>query len=337
MKCENGMAVIGPGGTLVDKCSLFCRVPWLPRDIIVGVCMVLLWRSLYFIPWTRLENVSPYITWPISILLEMAFFLAYPIWVIFRRVARPTPFFPRIRKVAKESVIAIPSTLIVLIVIALLNNFLSNIFGQTSLQPKVWENMSKSSSLYVGFLLLAYGSTFGPIVEEIFFRGFLFNALVRRCTPLISACFQAFLFALVHPYEAIPSVVVFFLGLILAGIYKWRKTLLAPIFVHAMYNFVGLVFMAGVIVNNANAPVLGVHGTTCSEGVQIDQVQTGSAADDLGIRPGDVIQSYNGLPVTDFEQLVNLVRKGQVGEKVRIQVLRDGTVTEMEATLRRRS
>ena len=77
------MAEPEAGGTLIERCSLFRRVPWLPQDIVVGICLVLLWRSLYFIPWVWFENRLPHVTSAIiALLLETAFFLAYPIWVV---------------------------------------------------------------------------------------------------------------------------------------------------------------------------------------------------------------------------------------------------------------
>ncbi len=118
---------------------------------------------------------------------------------------------------------------------------------------------------------------------------------------------QALLFAILHPYEVVPFIGVFFLGVILAVIYEWRKTLLTPIFVHAMYNCVGLTFVVAATLHNADAPMLGVFGSTSADGALVTTVQPGSAAEKAGIRPGDIIVSYNGRHVTDFDSLVEAV------------------------------
>ncbi len=336
MPCEIDIADIETGETRTEKRSLFCRVPWLSRDVVLGVCLALAWLcGLQLFSHTWIANVSPCVTWPIGMLLEMVFLLAYPIWVVYRRVARPISFFPGIGATAKEFAIAIPLAIGVLVVTALLGYLLSKVSSQDSLTPKVWRNIATYANWRTGIMLLVCGTTLAPIIEEIFSRGFLYNAIARRSTPIIAACLQSLFFAAMHRYDAMPFAVVFLIGLILAAIYAWRRTLLAPLFVHAIYNFMGLAAMTVAILHNANAPVLGVYGTTCHEGVRVNRVETGSAADDCGIRPGDVIVSYNGLPVTDFERLVQLVRKGRVGETVRIHVRRNGTVTEMKATPRR--
>jgi membrane protease YdiL (CAAX protease family) len=321
-----------------SDCSLFRRIPWSLRDIVVGVCLALVWWwGVYLFPHAWFNNVSPWVAWPIGMLAEMVFLLAYPIWVVYQRAARPISFFPGIVSTVKEFAIAIPLTLGMLVVTALLSYCLSTISGQDSVTPKVWRDAATYADLRTGLILLALGVTFAPIVEEIFCRGFLYSALVRRSTPIVAACLQALLFAVLHRYEAMPFVVVFFMGLVLAAIYQWRKTLLAPIFVHAMFNFVGLAAMTCVILTNADAPSLGIQGSTSTNGIHVDRIQAGSAAEKAGVRPGDVIVSYNRFPVTDFEHFVQTVRRGRVGDTVHIKVFRNGKAIELEATLRRRS
>jgi membrane protease YdiL (CAAX protease family) len=286
-----------------------------------------------YTPSIHFESVSPYVTFLAGMLLGAALLLGYPIWGVYRRVSRPVVVFPGIGRLAKEFLLAIPLTLAVLIIIAIADYALSRVSGRTSLVPKVWEDTAVRATPRVAFLLMAVGVLLAPFTEEIFFRGFLYNAVRCRYAPIIAASLQAFLFAVVHSYELMPSVSIFLTGLLLVGIYEWRKTLFAPIFVHGMYNFVALGVLFLVV---ANSPVLGVHGTPCREGIRIDSVQTGSAAEAAGIRQGDIIASYNGQPVTNFEQLVRLVRQGRVADTVRIHVLRDGTAIDMDVTLRRR-
>jgi membrane protease YdiL (CAAX protease family) len=333
MQCEIGRAEVETGETLGARTSLFRGVPWRSRDILAGVCLVLLMVGIHYAPSIRLESVSPYVTFPAGTLLVAALLIAYPIWVIYQRAPRPVVVFPGIGRLAKEFLLAMPLTLADLILTAIAGYALSCVSDQTSLVPKVWEDTAARVTPHTAFLLLVFGVLLAPFTEEIFFRGFMYNAVRRRCAPIIAASLQAFLFAVVHSYELMPSVDIFLSGMILVGIYEWRKTLFAPIFVHGMYNFVALAVLFLVY---ANSPVLGVYGTTCPEGICIDRIQTGSAAEAAGIRQGDIIVSYNGNPVTNFEQLVRLVRQGRVADTVRIHILRDGTAIDMDVTLRRR-
>jgi membrane protease YdiL (CAAX protease family) len=80
-----------------------------------------------------------------------------------------------------------------------------------------------------------------PVAEEFVFRGVLFGYFRKRWAWLPAALIPAALFALSHvtPYVW-PAF--FVLGVILAAVREWTKTLLAPMLVHALYN--GLVLLA---------------------------------------------------------------------------------------------
>jgi uncharacterized protein len=337
MHPETETAEIGTGQAGTKRQSLFRGVLWLPRDIAVGVFLLVVWRSIYFIPHAWIGNVSQYyLVLTIGLLLGLIVLLAYPIWIIRRRGARCESVFPGIGACAKEFAVAIPLTVGILVLLAALKFFLEKICGQTWVLSKVWEDTATRATLAEIILLMIYGLTLGPIAEEIFFRGFLYNAFLRRCWPMVAACLQAILFTAMHLYEWRPSLIVFLLGLILAGIYAWRKTLLAPIFVHAMLNSVAFIALATAFLANANAPALGVWGGASHDGIHISGVVPGSAADLAGIKPGDVIVSYGETPVSDFDHLVRLVRKGRIGEIVRILIRRNDTNMELKVTLRRR-
>jgi membrane-associated protease RseP (regulator of RpoE activity) len=224
-----------------------------------------------------------------------------------------------------------------MLTVGMLIQALNLAFGRNAAMPKVWHDVAMWASPTAAIILMVWGVTIGPITEEVFFRGFLYNAIARRFALVTAVCAQALLFAILHPYEVVPFIGVFVLGVILAVIYQWRKTLLTPIFVHAMYNCVGLALVVAAALHNADAPMLGVFGSTSADGAIVSTVQPGSAAEKAGIRPGDVIVSYNGRRVTDFDRLVQLVRRGRIGETVRIQILRNGTLIEMKVTPRRRN
>ena len=57
---------------------------------------------------------------------------------------------------------------------------------------------------------------------------------------------------------------------------------------------------------------------------EIRTVEPGSAADQAGIRPGDVVLAVDGNPVADFDGLTARVAGRGQGERVRLSVARGG-------------
>lgn len=68
-------------------------------------------------------------------------------------------------------------------------------------------------------------------------------------------------------------------------------------------------------------------------GVFIYRVLQGSPAKQAGIRPGDIIISFDGKNVYDGVSLRNLVTETQIGQKVSIKILRDRSEKQVEATI----
>ena len=64
--------------------------------------------------------------------------------------------------------------------------------------------------------LMAIAVTVAPVVEEIFFRGFLYNTLRRVCPTWLAVIVQACLFGICHFYEPLGVVATFVIGLLLA-------------------------------------------------------------------------------------------------------------------------
>jgi len=89
------------------------------------------------------------------------------------------------------------------------------------------------------------------------------------------------------------------------------------------------------IMNATPRPFLGIHGLNISEeiayqldippiGVYIERVITGSSAYHAGIVRTDIITSFNGRAVFDMDQLIEEIRRRDIGDTVEITILRDG-------------
>jgi serine protease DegQ len=71
-------------------------------------------------------------------------------------------------------------------------------------------------------------------------------------------------------------------------------------------------------------------------GVLVFEVTRGTAADEAGLEPGDVIVGIDGQELRSVEDLFAALRRMSPGDEVTLQVIRDGQQTELQATLQDR-
>ena len=86
-------------------------------------------------------------------------------------------------------------------------------------------------------------------------------------------------------------------------VYEWRKSLLAPMFMHFTFNTIATSGMMILAIVSAISPVLGVAGVDCKQGVEVTSIAPGSGAADTDIQPGDIITHFNGMPIQNFPAL----------------------------------
>jgi membrane protease YdiL (CAAX protease family) len=93
---------------------------------------------------------------------------------------------------------------------------------------------------YSLFLIAAFSVTLGPLMEELFFRGFLYPVLKRRLGVMAAVVATALPFALMHAAQyggAWASVLlIFVVGVVLAVVREKTNSLAASFLVHAAYN-----------------------------------------------------------------------------------------------------
>ena len=137
-------------------------------------------------------------------------------------------------------VLAIPivATIINLVLTTIYGIAFFGIFGEPSTNIDLgtdWE----SSSIDIAFLFLSIAIV-APIAEELFFRGYVLDAINRKHSDWTAIIWSAILFGLVHvdPY----SVGAIFIGGILWGWIRMRTgSLLPSIACHMMWNMLALV------------------------------------------------------------------------------------------------
>jgi uncharacterized protein len=99
------------------------------------------------------------------------------------------------------------------------------------------------------WLLAVFGVTVAPLMEELFFRGFLYPALARPLGIRWSVAITSFAFALVHSSQLAnswaPLLLLFGVGLVLTITRVRTASVLPGFFIHSAYNltlFVQLFF-----------------------------------------------------------------------------------------------
>jgi membrane protease YdiL (CAAX protease family) len=81
-----------------------------------------------------------------------------------------------------------------------------------------------------------------PIGEEVFFRGFLYNALKYRYGMTAGMIVSGLAFALVH-ISPLSVVVIFPMGVLLAYVYERTQSLWVTILMHAINNGIGVLLL----------------------------------------------------------------------------------------------
>ncbi len=129
-----------------------------------------------------------------------------------------------------------------MLVLVLLMMFASWIHYEPAPHPLVHLFMAeKALSIWMISLSLVLACLIGPVVEEIFFRGFFYPALKKYCGSKMAMCATAILFAAVHE-NTFAFFPIFFLGLTLTYLYEKRQSLIACISLHAIHNTVFIVY-----------------------------------------------------------------------------------------------
>ena len=96
----------------------------------------------------------------------------------------------------------------------------------------------------------------GPIVEEIFFRGFFYPILKQKWGIAWAMVITSSAFAFIHQNQ-FAFWPIFLLGMALAYLYEKRRNIIAPITLHVVHNslFLAYFFLAKqIILNSGSTP-----------------------------------------------------------------------------------
>jgi serine protease Do len=81
----------------------------------------------------------------------------------------------------------------------------------------------------------------------------------------------------------------------------------------------------GVVVQPVTSDMAASLGLSETRGAIVSSIESGSAAEHAGLKRGDVIVSFNGQPVTDYNALRNRVADAKPGSNASVGIMREGS------------
>ena len=90
------------------------------------------------------------------------------------------------------------------------------------------------------WVLTIFGVTLAPLMEELYFRGFLYPVLARGIGMTAAILISALAFALLHGSQLLfswgPVLVIFLVGVVLAMVRAYKNSVAAGLVIHIVYN-----------------------------------------------------------------------------------------------------
>jgi len=120
------------------------------------------------------------------------------------------------------------------VVLCLIVNYPYNILNHLHSKPQIFQYFVSYNILgkvYLVFLL----SIVGPLLEEIYYRGYLYNIVKKRFGVLGGVILSAFLYMFMHNFS-VDILYLFLPGVIYAVVYEKTKTIWASTIVHGLNN-----------------------------------------------------------------------------------------------------
>jgi membrane protease YdiL (CAAX protease family) len=207
-------------------------VPWKPVDHWVGIFLLVLIDAALLVAVSQgagarlAQNAG-------LILVQLAYLIPLIVIFAYRRINPRTLGFGGF----EWSTLGIGCGLLVAsYVIILAHNAVLMLLGVDTQGDQILELFAALDSP-VWFILV--GVIFAPVVEELFFRGFLFQGFRQQYGWVKGGLLSSFIFGVAHldPVAFIPTSI---LGFLLAYMYHRSNSVWPPIILHVLVNALGL-------------------------------------------------------------------------------------------------
>ena len=226
-------------------------VPWTVRDVWLGVSSFIIWIALVvgLRVWIAQATIEGDLR-GVGLLVSLGeLLLLVPVWLLTIRKYNADWQQLGLRSFGPAALRLGCGLMLVSFLFNAVYGAVLGYFGlrmQVDLIP-IFESLPSPLLFFIG------GAVIAPIVEEIFFRGFIFAGLRPRYGWQKAAFISALLFALLH-FTLTAILPIFILGLIFAYLYQVSDSIWPPILMHMLTNALAL----GAAYAVANADRLGL-------------------------------------------------------------------------------
>lgn len=226
------------------------KEPWPLRDILLGLGLLV---ALAFVQRFNLFADNPLRAQMYQfalVVLSLLSLMLYALYYCKKRRLWPLLEPAPLGRLVKEFLVSSWYMFLILLVCGLILFIPAMILKPGTSRPEALSDLSAAPSGAVFISLLAVVITLGPVAEELFFRGFLYNAFKSRMSVANAAALQALVFAAFHQYDLFNSLRIFLFGIAFVIVYEKRKNLLSPISAHVFVNAIATLPLLAVTVFN---------------------------------------------------------------------------------------
>ncbi len=208
--------------------------PWSPRDVGWGLGLAVLWICILGIVGTIVQYIGLSID-PSAIIVFGTLLLLVPVWYLTMYKYGASWADLGLRRFELRDLAIGAGLMIISFLFNLVYASFLGIFG-LQIQPDIGPVFDTTA---FPLLLLFGGAIIAPIVEEVFFRGFVFAGLRKRWNWRAAAVISAGVFAVAHlvPTSILP---IFILGFIFAFLYQLSGSIWPAILMHMLTNTLAL-------------------------------------------------------------------------------------------------
>jgi membrane protease YdiL (CAAX protease family) len=237
--------------SLIPRAGSLPETRWSLYDVFLGVCFLFFSEAAFLAGQQLWLHFSGHpggsdMLMIISSLLRDVCVVAF-IWGLIRRqygqdldsMKFPGAWSGQVFKTAALSYAAIIPPLILCFLIV---SRAVEIFSVEPMPQNVVQIYLKDSTQSYWVILTFFVALLGPVLEEIFFRGFVYSGMKKRFGVAGAACLSSVVFAALH-VSWVAFLPIWMLGVFLAFLYEETGSLAAPITVHVLHNTLMVCFM----------------------------------------------------------------------------------------------